>query len=69
MMAMPRYATLQLRNEAGQVKGWAIVEVGDETPAPASPSADAATKPTRSFATRREALASLRAMLEDGDAG
>ena len=31
MMAMPRYATVQLRDGSGHVKGWAIVEVGDET--------------------------------------
>jgi hypothetical protein len=63
---MSRYVTLQLRDDTGHVKAWAIVEVADE-PQADKPESSAPRK-TRSFETKREALASLREMLGVDDA-
>ena len=62
-IVMPRYVTLHLRDDGGRVKGWAIVEVSDE---PASDSREPSS--SRGFATKREALAALREMLDNEDA-
>jgi hypothetical protein len=63
---MSRYVTLQLRDDTGRVKAWAIVELPDEVPA--DKHEPSAPRKSRSFETKREALASLREMLGVDDA-